>query len=44
MILAYDYDSFELKGGTKYFNKAQTIANNAKIPVIPAGQLLPEKE
>lgn len=30
MILAYDYDSFELKGGTKYFNKAQTIANNAK--------------
>ncbi|MBL7899617.1 MAG: DUF4835 family protein [Crocinitomicaceae bacterium] len=30
MILAYDYDSFELKGGTKYFNKAQIIANNAK--------------
>lgn len=30
MILAYDYDSFELKGGSKYFNKAQIIANNAK--------------
>jgi len=30
MILAYDYDSFELKGGTKYFNKAQIIASNAK--------------
>lgn len=30
MILAYDYDSFELKGGTKYFNKAQIVAANAK--------------
>lgn len=30
MIIAYDYDSFELKGGTKYFNKAQQIAGNAK--------------
>jgi hypothetical protein len=30
MILAYDYDSFELKGGSKYFTKAQIIANNAK--------------
>ncbi len=30
MILAYDYDSFELEGGTPYFNKAQIIANNAK--------------
>lgn len=30
MILAYDYDSFEMKGGTKYFNKAQIIAGNAK--------------
>ncbi len=30
MIIAYDYDSFELKGGTKYFNKAQIIAANAK--------------
>jgi len=30
MLLAYDYDSFELKGGTKFFNKAQIIANNAK--------------
>ena len=30
MVLAYDYDSFELKGGSKYFNKAQLIANQAK--------------
>ncbi len=30
MILGYDYDSFSLKGGTQYFNKAQQIANNAK--------------
>jgi len=30
MIIGYDYDSFELKGGTKYFNKAQIIAANAK--------------
>ena len=30
MIIAYDYDSFELKGGSKYFTKAQIIANNAK--------------
>lgn len=30
MILGYDYDSFELEGGSQYFNKAQIIANNAK--------------
>jgi len=30
MILAYDYDSFSLEGGSKYFKKAQTIANLAK--------------
>lgn len=30
MILGYDYDSFELEGGTDYFTKAQIIANNAK--------------
>lgn len=30
MILAYDYDSFSLEGGTDYFVKAQTIANLAK--------------
>lgn len=35
MILAYDYDSFELKGGSKYFNKAQIIANNAKASGDP---------
>jgi hypothetical protein len=30
MILGYDYDSFSLKGGDKYFSAAQQIANNAK--------------
>lgn len=30
MILGYDYDSFELEGGTPYFTKAQIVANNAK--------------
>jgi len=30
MILAYDYDSFELKGGSKYFTKAQIVSSNAK--------------
>ena len=30
MILAYDYDSFSLEGGSKFFKKAQTIANLAK--------------
>lgn len=30
MILAYDYDSFSLEGGSEYFKKAQTIANLAK--------------
>lgn len=30
MVLAYDYDSFEMKGGSKYFTKAQLIANQAK--------------
>jgi hypothetical protein len=30
MILAYDYDSFSLEGGSNYFKKAQTIANLAK--------------
>lgn len=35
MILGYDYDSFELKGGTKYFNKAQIIAGNAKASGDP---------
>lgn len=30
MILAYDYDSFSLKGGDPYFKAAQQIANNAK--------------
>ncbi|HIP36701.1 MAG TPA: DUF4835 family protein [Crocinitomix sp.] len=30
MILGYDYDSFSLEGGTKYFEYAQNIANLAK--------------
>ena len=30
IILAMDYDSFSMKGGTKYLQKAQTIVNNAQ--------------
>jgi hypothetical protein len=30
MILGYDYDSFSLEGGTKYFQEAQRIVNNAQ--------------
>jgi hypothetical protein len=30
MIIAYDYDSFSLEGGSEYFKKAQSIANQAK--------------
>ncbi len=29
LILGLDYDSFALKGGTEFFNKAQNIVNNA---------------
>ena len=29
MILGFDYDSFSLKGGDPYFQKAQNIVNNA---------------
>ena len=29
MILGFDYDSFSLKGGNVYFQKAQNIVNNA---------------
>lgn len=28
LILAYDYESFGKEGGTQYFQKAQTVANN----------------
>lgn len=28
VILAYDYDSFSLKGGSDYFQKAQNVVNN----------------
>lgn len=30
MVIAYDYDSFSLEGGSKFFKNAQTIANLAK--------------
>jgi hypothetical protein len=30
MIIAYDYDSFSLEGGSTYFTNAQTISNLAK--------------
>jgi len=30
IVIALDYDSFSLKGGTKYFEKAVTIVNNAQ--------------
>lgn len=30
MILGYDYDTFALKGGTRYFTKAQNIVTNAQ--------------
>ncbi len=29
MVLGFDYDSFSLKGGNTYFQKAQNIVNNA---------------
>lgn len=29
MILAFDYDSYSLRGGDQYFQKAQNIVNNA---------------
>lgn len=31
MILAYDYDSYSLEGGTKYFQTAQQIVNFAQV-------------
>jgi len=30
IILAFDYDSFSLNGGSRYLQKAQTIVNNAQ--------------
>jgi len=30
MIIAYDYDSYSLNGGTPYFQKAQTVVTNAQ--------------
>jgi len=30
MVLGFDYDSFSLNGGTKWFQKAETIVNNAQ--------------
>jgi Domain of unknown function (DUF4835) len=31
VVLATDYDSFSLKGGTPWWQKAQTIVNNAQV-------------
>ncbi|MFV0484500.1 MAG: DUF4835 family protein [Bacteroidales bacterium] len=30
MILGYDYDSFSLKGGSEFYQKAQAVVNNAQ--------------
>ena|SRR2546428_4862856 len=30
IIVGLDYDTFSLEGGTQYFNKAQTVLNNAQ--------------
>lgn len=38
MVLGYDYDSFSLEGGTPYFNKAQTVVNNARNAGGPGWQ------
>ena len=35
MVLGYDYDSFSLKGGTKYFIKAQQIVSNCQTAREP---------
>lgn len=35
MIIGYDYDSFSLKGGTKYLENAQTIVANAQNAAEP---------
>lgn len=35
MIIAYDYDTFAPEGGSKYFNKAQQIVNNAQSAAEP---------
>ena len=35
IILALDYDSYSLKGGTRYLQKAQTIINNAQSAQEP---------
>ena len=35
IILGVDYDTFGLKGGSPYFQKAQTVANNAQAASEP---------
>lgn len=35
MIIGYDYDTFKLEGGTKYFSVAQQIVNNAQNVSFP---------
>ncbi|HCA82313.1 MAG TPA: DUF4835 domain-containing protein [Flavobacteriales bacterium] len=34
-IIALDYDSFSLEGGTRYFTKAQQVVNNAQSAAEP---------
>ena len=35
MVIAYDYDSFSLEGGQRYFVKAQQVVNNAQTAAEP---------
>ena len=38
MIIGYDYDTFELEGGTKYFLKARQVVTNASNSAGKAGK------
>lgn len=38
LVLGYDYDCFSLKGGTKYFEKADNIANIVPFNASAGGQ------
>ena len=35
LVIGYDYDTFSEKGGIEYFEKAQTIVNNAQSSSFP---------
>jgi hypothetical protein len=35
LVIGFDYDTFSEKGGTEYFEKAQTIVNNAQSSSFP---------